>query len=282
LTIETRIGYLGPAGTYSERAAIEMVRVNGIEEVEFIPFSTFKEGMLLLRKKEIDKAIFPAENSTDGGIVDVLKLLKDMPRGLFIEGKIIIPIEHCLLAVGKESEIEKIYSKKEIFQQCREYLNERGKRAILFEEESSAKAADKVATIFNDKTAAVIGPKWLTEKFPVLKIVKEISNNGDNATKFLMIGRSRSEITGNDETSFIFSTPNKPFEMDKVTLQLGILGINKTKIESRPFPGKRWEYIFYVDIDGHIKEERIKIAFKAIKLMTSYFKFLGSYPKAEM
>ena len=75
-----------------------------------------------------------------------------------------------------------------------------------------------------------------------------------------------------------------PFEMGKVMLQLGILGINITKTESRPFPGKPWEYIFYVDIDGHIKEERIEVVFKAIKLMTSYFKFLGSYPKpkAEM
>lgn len=271
-----KIGCLGK-GTYSERAAREIVKTKGLNNASFVPFDTFEEGILLLKRKSIDKAIFPVENNTDGGIVDVLELLKDMPRGLTIENEMVIPIRHYLLAVGKESDITKIYSKKEIFRQCKKYLNRR-KKVNLFEEKSSAEAASKVAANYNNKTTAAIGPMWLTEKFPVLRAIKEVSDNRNNATRFLMIGRDRSPTTGNDKTSFIFTTPNKPGAMDKITWILGILDINKTKIESRPLPEKSWEYIFYIDIDGHAKEKKVKLAFEVIKMVTSYFKVLGSYP----
>lgn len=273
------IGCLGK-GTYSERAAQEIVRVKGLADAIFVPFGTFEEGLLLLRKKEIDKAIFPVENNTDGAIVDVLELLKNMPRGLIIENEIIIPIRHYLLATGKESDITQICTKKEIFRQCKKYLS-RKKRIVQIEAKSSADAAKEVTARYNDKRCAAIGPLWLIDEFPVLKAIREVSDSKSNATRFLMVGRNSSSITGNDRTSFIFTTPNEPGAMDKVTLVLGILGINKTKIESRPLSGKSWEYIFYVDIDGHIKEKKVKVAFEVIKLLTAYLKILGSYPKAE-
>lgn len=279
LNITTKVGCLGE-GTYSEKAAKEMVKIKGLRDVKFIPFNTFEEGLLLLRKKQIDKAIFPVANNTDGAIVDVLELLKNMPRGLVIENEIVIPIRHYLLATGKESDITQIYTKKEIFRQCKKYLG-RKKRISQFEAKSSADAAKEVVARYNDKRCAAIGPLWLIEKFPVLKAIKEVSDSKNNATRFLMIGRNPSSITGNDRTSFVFTTPNEPGAMDKVTLVLGILGINKTKIESRPLPEKSWEYIFYVDIDGHIKEKKVKVAFEVIKLVTAYLKILGSYPKAE-
>lgn len=275
---EIKIGCLGE-GTYSEKAAQEIVRINGLTNVKFIPFDTFEDGLLLLKKKQIDKAIFPVANNTEGAIVDVLELLKNMPRGLTIENEIVIPVRHYLLAIGKESNITQIYTKKEIFRQCKKYLNKK-KGIDQFVEKSSADAAKKVAARYNDKRCAAIGPLWLAEKFPALKAIKEVSDSKNNATRFLMIGRNSSSITGNDKTSFIFTTPNEPGAMDKVTQLLGILGINKTKIESRPLPEKSWEYIFYVDIDGHIKEKKVKIAFEAIKLVTAYLKILGSYPKA--
>lgn len=276
----TKVGCLGE-GTYSEKAAQEIVRTRGLENVIIVPFDTFEHGILLLRKKEVDKAIFPVANNTDGAIVDVLELLKKMPRGLTIENEIVIPVRHYLLATGKESDITQIYTKEEIFRQCKKYLNKK-KRVRQFRERSSAEAAKKVAARYNDKRCAAIGPLWLAEKFPTLKAIKEVSDSKNNATRFLMIGRTPSSITGNDRTSFVFTTPNEPGALDKVTLVLGILGINKTKIESRPLPEKSWEYIFYVDIDGHIKEKRVKVAFEVIKLVTAYLKILGSYPKAEI
>lgn len=272
-----KIGCLGQ-GTYSEEAARETARIKGLKNIKVIPFNTFEEGLLFLRKKKIDKAIFPVANNSEGAIVDVLKLLPKMPRGLRIENEVIRPIDHCLLAVGKESDIKKIYSKKEIFGQCGKYLKR--KRITTEEAESSGRAAEIVSES-NDKTLAAIGPKWLTEKFSNLKAIKKVSDDKNNATRFIMIGKEESSPTGNDKTSFIFATLNKPGAMDKVTQLLGILDINKTKIESRPLPKKSWEYIFYVDIDGHIKEKKVKAAFEVIKFVTVYLKILGSYPKAE-
>jgi prephenate dehydratase len=272
-----KIGCLG-MGTYSEKAAQELARIKGLTNVKLIPFSTFEEGLKLLRKNKIDKAIFPIANSSNGPIVDVLKLLTKMPRGFRIENEIITLIDHYLLTIGKESDIKKICSKKEIFGQCRKYCKK--KKIATDAVESSAKAAEIVSQL-NDKSIAAIGPKWLIEKFSNLKAIKKVSDEENNATRFIMIGKEVSDFTGNDKTSFIFATPNEPGAMDKVTLTLWILGINKTKIESRPHSNKPWEYIFYVDIDGHRKEKRVKAAFEVIRLVTSFLKILGSYPKAK-
>lgn len=272
-----KIGCLGQ-GTYSEEAAREIARIKGLKNIKLIPFDAFEEGLWLLRKKKIDKAIFPVANNSEGAIVDVLKLLPKMPRGLRIENEIIRPIDHYLLAIGKESSVKKIYSKKEIFGQCGKYLK---RKKITTEEAESSGMAAEIVSKSNDKTLAAIGPKWLTEKFSNLRAVKKVSDDKNNATRFIMIGKEKSSPTGNDKTSFIFATLNKPGAMDKVTQLLGILDINKTKIESRPLPKKSWEYIFYVDIDGHIKEKKVKAAFEVIKFVTIYLKILGSYPKAE-
>ncbi|MBU4579916.1 ACT domain-containing protein [Patescibacteria group bacterium] len=273
-----RIGFLGPVGTYTHKALEEMIKLNKWKNVKIVPFNTFEDGMLLLAKG-LDDILLPFENSTDGGIVNVLRLLKDMPADLVVKGEFILPIEHYLLSIGNELDIIEIHSKKEIFLQCRKYLDKTEKEN-LYAEDSSANAAEKVSASNSVKIAA-IGPKWLTEEFPNLKAIKMVSDEENNVTKFLLIGKGRVPATGRDKTSFVFAAPNEPGSMDKVLSIFGILGINKTKIESRPMPGKTWEYIFYVDIDGHVEEERVRLAFEVVKMLTSYLRIFGSYPKAK-
>jgi len=271
--MERKIGYLGPEGNFSWKAAQAVIET---EKRSIIPFFSFWEGMQFLVERKADEILLPIENSSGGGIEEVISLLRRMPEDLRIEKEIKLSIEQYLLVLnGSEiSDVEKVFSMGKIFGQCRNFLNER--KIICQAVESTIKAAELVVK-GNNKRTAVIGAEWLSEFFPELEVVAKINDNSSNTTRFILIGRENTERTGNDKTSIILSVYNKVGALVEVLEVLRNFGINMTMIVSIPTGKQLGDYDFLIDIEGHILDKNIKEALTAIKEKTTSLKILGSY-----
>lgn len=270
---EEKIGYLGPRGTFSWKAA-QMVAEQ--EEKDIVSFLSFWEGMQLLVEKKVDKIVLPVENSSGGGIEEVISLLRGMPEDLRIEKEIKLSIEQYLLGLnGSEtSDIKRVFSMGEVFGQCRKFLNK--KKIICQAVESTIKAAELVVKK-NDKRTAVIGAEWLSEFFQELKVITKINDSSSNTTRFILMGREDTKITGNDKTSIIFGVYDKEGTLVEALEVLREADINITMIISMPTGEKLGDYDFFIDIEGHKKEKKIENALATMKKKTTFLRVLGSY-----
>lgn len=273
-----KIGYLGPEGTFSWKAAKMLAKKYG-KNVALVPFPTFGNGLEILKGGEIDKLVFPVENSIDGGIKAVLDILQEIPAKFKIENEMIVPIGQWLLGIkgAKIKDIKTIYSKQEALEQCQRFILENKIEAKFT---SSTGEAAQIISHVNSKEQAAIGPKWLTEFYREIRIIgKRVDDNQSNATRFIIFGKNSSEPTRNDKTSIIFTIANKSGSLVKVLDIFAALDINMTKIESRPSKKKIGEYVFYIDISGHKKNKDVKIALRAIRMVTAKLLKVWSYPR---
>ncbi len=274
--IMKRIGFLGPKGTFSHEALIEYVGNNK----DFIPcdYSSIPDILIAAHNGEIDEAIVPVENSIEGAINATL----DMMAGagdLLIHSEIIINIRQNLLVRKgmKKEEIKCILSHPQPLGQCREYLNKEFPKAEIKAVYSTAGAAIEVAKGCGD--CAAIGSIVSAKEYGLEVLFKNIQDGSNNLTRFVVLAKNDSERTGNDKTSIVFSTLDKPGCLYSILDIFNLWDINMTRIESRPAKDRLGRYIFFVDIKGHRKDEDVRDALTMIRRKTSFYKFLGSYPE---
>ncbi len=266
-----KIGYLGPEGSFSEEAALSFGRAE-----ELAAYQSF--GLIkALEEGKIQKAVVPIENSIEGAVTWVLDLLVKNNLPFFIEAEIIWNIKQNLIGFGSISEIKIVYSHPQALGQCRDFLNKLG---IETKDTNSTSEAVLIAER-GDPALAAIGTRRAAEIYDVPIIKEDISDNHNNQTRFIVLGREQKKRTGKDKTSFIFGAENKPGALCRILEVFDVLEINMTMIISRPSKRKLGEYVFFVDVEASQEDEDLRIAFKKIEGRINFLKILGSYPKAD-
>ncbi|WP_456401476.1 prephenate dehydratase [Persephonella sp.] len=267
-----KVAYLGPRGTFTHQASIKHFG----HAVEHIPVSTTEDVFEEIIKNKVDYGVVPVENTIEGAVNYTLDLLVNYP--LMINGEIILEISLHLMGINpNKDEIVRVYSHKHALAESREWLKKNLPDAQLIEVESTAKAAEMAK---DDFEAAAVASKDAADLYGLIILEKKIDKYPNNYTRFLIIGKEIPNRTGNDKTTFIFSVKNEVGALYKALEPLYKHGINMTKIESRPSRREAWDYIFFTDIEGHLEDEKVKVALDELKKLSPFFKILGSYPKA--
>lgn len=264
------IAYLGPEATYTHEAATKKFGLSA----DYKPLTNMKEIFSAVEKGIADFGVVPVENSTEGIVTHTLDMF--IESDVKICDEIILPISHYLLSMSKKGAIKKVYSKDQALAQCSGWLQKNLPGVPLKEAYSTAQAVKLAA---KERTSAAIASQLASRLYNLPVVAKNIEDLSVNITRFLVIGRQSGQPTGNDKVSLIFSLKDRigalysslePFYRHK---------INLTKIESRPSRIKIWEYYFFVDLEGHHEEKKVKRAIEELKPLCTFLKILGSYPR---
>ncbi|MGI6668059.1 MAG: prephenate dehydratase [Acetivibrionales bacterium] len=269
-----RIGYLGPRGTFSHEA---LKKYMGNAPHQAMDFQSISEIFEAFGKGLLDEAIVPVENSIEGAVSATMDILAH-EAGLMVKAELILPIrENLLIKPGTGiSDIRYVLSHPQPLGQCRKFLSERLPHALTKAVYSTAAAAEEVMNGSGD--LAAIGSAAAAEVYGLEIAVADIHDNDNNQTRFFIIGGTDAARTGNDKTSIVFSTEDKPGSLYRILEIFNLWDINMTRIESRPAKNMLGRYIFFVDIAGHREDENVKDALTMVGKKTSFLRILGSYP----
>jgi len=266
------IAYLGPQATFTHEAArsrfgasVDYLSVDNISGI----FNTVEKGYA-------DYGVVPVENSTEGAVTHSLDMFVD--SGLLVCAEIIVEISHNLLSrEGNISRIKRIYSKSEVFGQCRTWLNANLPQVEQIEVSSTASAAMRAA---GTRGSGAIASRLAADLYGLRVLSRDIEDASHNATRFLVIGKEGAGRTGRDKTSVMFAVKDKVGALHDTLKVFKRNNINLTKIESRPSRKKAWEYYFFIDFNAHREEKKVKKALAELGEHCIFVKVLGSYPCA--
>jgi chorismate mutase/prephenate dehydratase len=264
--------YLGPQGTFSQEAAVK--HFGGLTTL--VPCGSIDEVFRQVETGAAGYGVVPVENSTEGAIGRTLDLLLSTPARIC--GEVMLPIRQCLMSrSGRPDGIRKVYSHAQSFSQCQQWLARNLPRALRVAVVSNAEAARLAA---RERGAAAIGPRTAAALYGLKLLVRNIEDEGKNTTRFLIIAEHDAAPSGRDKTSLVMSTRNVPGAMHDLLAPLAVNQVSMTRLESRPSRTGLWEYVFYVDIEGHQQDPNVARAFAELKQKASFLKILGSYPAA--
>ncbi|QAA33961.1 prephenate dehydratase [Clostridium manihotivorum] len=268
-----RLGYPGVNGSYSEEALLQFFGAKHSTS----NYERFEDVFKALAKDEIDFGVLPIENSSTGAVKEVYDLLRKY--GFYIVGEKCLKIEHHLLGVigAKEEDLKEIYSHPQGIEQCSGYLNSlKGVSAIP--DLNTAISAERVSKA-GIKEKAAIASKRAADIFKLSVIKEGISNEKDNFTRFIVVGKNIINRTENNKISLVFAVENKAGALFNALKWFSVNNLNMTKIESRPIVKEPWRYFFYIDFEGNIKDVVVKDLLELCEKNTSYFKLLGVYKR---
>jgi chorismate mutase/prephenate dehydratase len=269
LQARQKIAYLGPEGTFSHIAA---VRAFG-RSVDFKPHDSIHTIFEAVERNWVNFGLVPIENSTGGVIHTTLDELMGSP--LLICAEIHIPVHHHLVCRGSLQGIKKVCTHPQILSQCRDWLRKNLPKASQVETTSSGEG---MMLARKNRTIAAIGPDIAAKLHGLPILVKRIEDVRDNITRFLILGHQSPGPSGNDKTSVMFSIKDEPGALKRILTPLSDRAINLTKIESRPSRRRAWDYIFFVDMIGHMTDPPIVAALKEMARHLNFLRVLGSYP----
>ncbi|MCK5511644.1 MAG: prephenate dehydratase [Thermodesulfovibrionia bacterium] len=268
-----KIAYLGPSATFTHLAA---QRKFG-SSAHYLPKTTIKAVFEAVYRENAQYGVVPIENSTEGMVNYTLDMFMD--SDLKISSEIMLEISHNLLSkTGTIHNIKKIYSYPQATAQCRGWLEQNLPGIPIIEEVSTAAAARRVS---EDSTSAAVASELAATVYSLKFAKRGIEDHKYNYTRFLVIAKDFPAKTGKDKTSIMFSIKDKVGALYSILKPFAKHKINLTKIESRPSKRKVWEYIFFVDMVGHIEDRNVKKAVNEVKKECLYLKVLGAYPPAE-
>ncbi len=266
-----RIAYLGPQGSYSHLAAVEKFG----SSVEYEPVTNIRGVFDEVAHEHADFGLVPIENSVGGGVIDTLDALVETDVQVCAEINRVI--HHNLLANCRLEQIERVYSKPEVFAQCQRWLSETN----LFGKTIPVASTSKAAELANhEESSAAIASTLAAELYALKIICANIEDNAKNTTRFFVIGLKPSRPTGDDKTSVVFTTKDEPGALVSVLDAFRQEGVNMSFIQSRPSKKRNWEYYFFGDLKGHQSEAAIQEALVAARKHCLRLHVLGSYPRA--
>ena len=278
----TKIYYLGPQASYCDCARDKFVRTFFLEEHEDTPERSILSVIKKLAQIENKDAygVIPIENSVEGVVretIDNLCLLKNTNMKILAETS--IPVNHCLAGYAKTlDDIDTVISHPQAIAQCYGFITDNLREDVILKNELSTALAIK-GILPEQPNLAAIGSEYAAKLYNVPVIRSGINDMASNTTRFVLIGSKRNKITGNDKTGSSFSTPNTPGALCKILKILDEHQINMTYIDSRPSKKSLGEYVFYVDIDGHVLTDNVSKALFEILQNVSDFQYFGSYTK---
>ena len=267
-----RVAFLGPPATFSHLAALQQFGLSA----ELVPQKSIPAVFEEVEKGRALYGVVPVENSTEGVVSHTLDMFVESE--LTINAEVLLEVSHFLLSrTGRMEDIRKVYSHPQPLAQCRVWLADNLPNMPLVDVASTTLAAQIVS---EDYTAAAIASEYAATLYN-LKIVKErIEDQVNNITRFLVIGKKAMDRGSDDKTSLMFSVKDEPGILYRMLEPFAKRGLNLSKIESRPFKKKAWEYIFFLDLIGHISDPEVAAAVRELRECCQFVKILGSYPKA--
>jgi len=266
-----RIGYLGPEGSFSHTAA--MLKFG--QSVEYEPVADIASIFEEVSRGHCDLGLAPVENTMGGGVIETLDALIDSDVRICAE--VLMAIHHNLLANCALEQIEKIYSKPEVFAQCRKWLSTTLQHAGQIPVASTARAAQLAAS---EPKAAAVGSRVAAELYGLGIVCENIEDIANNVTRFLVISQEDAKPSGDDKTAILFSTAHKAGALADVLEVFKRYEVNLTNIESRPSKKRQWEYYFFVDFLGHRSESRVQQCLEEARKHCLQLSVLGSFPRA--
>lgn len=273
LAIESnlKITYLGPPATFTHQAA----RSKFGASVTYQPAGTIADVFAAVENGNADYGVVPIENSTEGAVTHTFDQFTGTT--LKICAEIYLPISLCLMASVPQEKVTRICSKQEALGQCRRWLNT-NLSGVEFDAVNSTTLAAEMAM---NSDCAAVASHFAAELYDLDVLAENIQDVSGNTTRFLVIGKSYSDSTGADKTSIYFGIKDKVGALHDALDALKNNGINMSKIESRPSGEKVWEYVFFVDFNGHAEDPHVKKALEELEEHCAVLTVLGSYPRAE-
>jgi chorismate mutase/prephenate dehydratase len=266
-----RVAFLGPTGTFTQAAALKHFG----HSIETVPLDTIDAVFREVTSESAHYGVVPVENSTEGVVSHTLDMF--MQSTLHICGEIGLPIHHFLLARGTDlASIERVCSHSQSLAQCRKWLDLNLPRPERVFVASNAEAARRA--LQEPGTAAIAG-EVAGRIYGLQVLAANIEDEPENTTRFLVIGRRPVPPTGADKTSVLLSARNVPGSLYHLLEPFARYGINMNRIESRPSRRGKWDYVFFVDVDGHAREPSLASALKEVSERSAMFRVLGSYPR---
>ena len=265
------IAYLGPPGTYSQAALLNHFG----EDCTQLSCASIDEVFSVTESGTANAGVVPVENSTEGIVNNTQDRLVDTSLGII--GEVILTIEHNLLIPKNSTDfsLQAIASHKQSLAQCRRWISSNYPDAILIECESNADAAQQADA---QKGIAAIAGFKAAELYELDVLAESIQDQDHNSTRFLVLSKEHSSPSGNDKTSLLVYTENKPGALFRVLEPFENLQVSLTKIDSRPSKNEAWEYVFFIDFEGHREDANISELFSRLEERTQLVKVLGSYP----
>ncbi|MCB1760648.1 MAG: prephenate dehydratase [Gammaproteobacteria bacterium] len=267
-----KIAYLGPEGTFTQAAALKHFG----HSIITVPLGAISDVFQEVESGSAHYGVVPVENSTEGVINHTLDMFMRSP--LFICGEVSLRIHHHLLSLAADTgHIKRIYSHQQSLAQCRIWLDRNLPDAEQITVGSNAEAARLAA---EEPDSAAIAGEMAAELYRLKGLARNIEDEPDNTTRFLVIGRQKAQPSGDDKTSILCATRNVAGGLSRLLMPLAQHGISMTRIESRPSRQGNWDYVFFIDIEGHQDEPAVQKALRALQDEARLLKVLGSFPNA--
>ncbi|MGZ5034504.1 MAG: prephenate dehydratase [Usitatibacter sp.] len=268
------VAYLGPEGTFSERATLKHFGL----AAEAMPTASIDEVFRAVESGSADFGIVPVENSTEGAVGRSLDLMPQTP--MKVCGEVILRIHHNLMSKSPPKDlhgIKRIFSHGQSLAQCHEWLNTHVPNAERVAVASNAEAARRAA---EEPGSAAVAGEMAAEHYGLAILAANIEDEPNNTTRFLIIGDYEPRPSGRDKTSLVLSAKNRAGAVYEMLTPFAKRGVSMTKFESRPSRVALWDYLFFVDIEGHRGDPQVAEALEEVGRIAGYLKVLGSYPMA--
>ena len=267
-----KVAYLGPHSTFTHLAAQSKFG----SSVEYLPNRDILGIFRSVASGVAEVGVVPVENSIDGGVSDTLDGF--MAHPLQICSELLMEVHHCLMAPSRQTAIEKIYSKPQVFSQCGRWLAEHYPDADLISVASTARACEVAR---GEENAGAIAHAVAAATYGLVLLHQNIEDVARNVTRFVVLGQQPCRPSGRDKTSLVLSVAHKSGALHEALDAFRTNGINLTRIESRPSKRNPWEYYFFVDFEGHQDDEAARRALEDVQKACIHLQILGSYPVAD-
>ncbi|HET7265848.1 MAG TPA: prephenate dehydratase [bacterium] len=269
-----RVAFQGERGANSEEAVF---RIFG-DRAEPVPCPDLVQTFDAVVARRADGAVVPVENSQAGSINETYDLL--LKHDLFITGEYDLRVRHCLMAPAGSTlaGVTRVYSHPQALAQCDAFLRRHGIEPVVF---GDTAGSAKMVAEHRPAGGAAIAPRRAADIYHLQILAEGIETNPNNYTRFLVLDPRPAPKAERSKTSIVFVVANKPGTLYQAIGAIATRGINIAKIESRPGRERPWDYVFYLDVDGHVDDDAMETALADLRRHTSMLRVLGSYPKAE-
>lgn len=265
------VAYLGPQATFTHQAALSRFGTTAV----YMPQKTIGDVFDAVRRGRVLFGVVPVENSTEGAVTHTLDMFVDSEVSICAE--IVMAIHHNLLCNGPTDELTTVFSHPQVFGQCRGWLQENLRHVSLVEMSSTTEAAMRCA---REPGTGALASRLAADQFNLAVKAEDIEDCTHNTTRFFVLGSERSSSTGDDKTSLVFAVRDRVGALYDCLRAFSRNNVNLTMIESRPSRRRSWEYVFFVDVSGHMEDPGMAAAMENLQRHCQFVRIIGSYPRA--
>jgi chorismate mutase/prephenate dehydratase len=267
-----KVAYLGPRATFTHMAGMQQFGL----AAQYVPVESIKDVFSEVERGRADYGVVPIENSTEGVVNYTLDMFIDADLKIYAE--ILLEVSQNLMnRSGRLEDMRKVYTHPQVPGQCRQWIEKNLQGVPILDAPSTARAAEMAE---DDPEAGAIASEMAAILYGLQVVARKIEDNPHNVTRFLVISRKSAGRTGQDKTSIMFSIKDKVGALHAMLTPFAEAGINLNRLDARPSGRKVWDYVFFLDMEGHIEDPRVAEAIEKLKKDCMFLKVLGSYPKS--